>query len=159
MEEAIVNQSFLVEKMEGKGGWTFVQIHGISQSRNAPFGMVRVKGFVDDFELNQYNLMPMGNGNLFLPLNIKLRKAIQKKAGDTVHIKLYLDNSPIIIPHEITLCLTDYPVAESVFYAFSENERKLYINWIYEAKHQTTRDNRIAKMIDKLLLGKKLHHI
>ncbi len=79
MEEAIVNQSFLVEKMKGKGGWTFVQIHAIAQSKNTPFGMVRVSGFIDDFELNQYNLMPMGNGNLFLPLNIKLRKAIQKK--------------------------------------------------------------------------------
>ncbi len=159
MEEAIVNQSFLVEKMEGKGGWTFVQIHAIAQSRNTPFGMVRVRGFIDDFELNQYNLMPMGNGNLFLPLNIKLRKAIQKKEGDTVHIKLYLDSSPLIIPDEITLCLMDYPTAEKAFYTFSENERRLYVNWIYEAKHQTTRDNRIAKMIDKLLLGKKLHHI
>jgi hypothetical protein len=159
MEEPIVNQSFLVEKMEGKGGWTYVQIHAIAQSKNAPFGMVRVKGFVDNFELNQYNLMPMGNGNLFLPLKINLRKMIQKQAGDTVHLKLYLDNSPLIIPHEITLCLMDYPAAEHTFYSFSENERKLYINWIYEAKQQTTRDNRIAKMIDKLLLGKKLHQI
>ena len=77
MEEAIIDASFLVQKMDGKSGWTFVEIHAISQSKNAPFGMVRVRGFIDDFEIAQYNLMPMGNGNLFLPLKAALdRKSV-----------------------------------------------------------------------------------
>jgi hypothetical protein len=158
MDTAIINQTFTIEKMEGKGGWTYVQLPAmLKNEKNRPFGMVRVKGTIDKYTINQFSLMPMGNGNLFLPLNLKVRKALQKKEGDSVHITLYLDNSPLIIPDEITLCLLDYPEAKHTFDNFTDNERKLYIDWIYEAKYQETKINRIAKMIDKLLLGKKWH--
>jgi hypothetical protein len=160
MEQAIINQEFLIEKMEGKGGWTYVQLPPMPKGeRNAPFNMVRVKGFIDNHEIKQFSIMPMGNGHLFLPLNAKVRKAIRKEAGSQVFIKLFFDNSEVVIPDEIKLCLMDYPEAEQVFFSFTDYERKAYMDWIYDAKQQETRINRIAKMIDKLLLGKKSHQV
>ena len=61
------------------------------KTRITPFGWVKVRGFIDEFELKQYKLMPMGAGKLFLPVNAAIRKKIKKQAGDTVKIVLYPD--------------------------------------------------------------------
>ena len=54
-EEAIVNGVFVIEKMDGKGGWHYVKLPTITKS-NRPFGQVRVKGKIDTFEFKQYFL-------------------------------------------------------------------------------------------------------
>lgn len=99
--------------------------------------------------------MPMGNGQLFLPVNAAIRKAIGKKAGDEVQVILYTDNSPTEIPEELRLCLQDEPSAYETFMGYSEGEKKAFIDWIYSAKKETTRINRIAKTIDKVLKHQK----
>jgi hypothetical protein len=62
-----------MENFPGKGGWTFVQIPEVMQNKDNPFGWVKVRGFIDDYEINHYNLQPMGNGNLFLPIKSEIR--------------------------------------------------------------------------------------
>ena len=64
MKKPLVNNHYLLEKYPGKGGWTYAAIPEIKQNKNAPFGWVKVKGSIDDFELKQYKLMPMGNGKI-----------------------------------------------------------------------------------------------
>ncbi len=157
MIKAIVDKKYLIQKIPGKGGWSFVEILEVSPDKKTRFGMVRVKGTIDSYELNQYNLMPMGNGNLFLPVKAEIRKKIKKEAGDLVHVKLYLDPSPVEIPQELIDCLSEYPAALKFYEQLSPNEKKYYLNWVYSAKHDETKANRIVKMIDKLLLGKKLY--
>ncbi|MFT5385881.1 MAG: hypothetical protein ACI81W_003292, partial [Saprospiraceae bacterium] len=61
-EKPLVNKKYLLQRFPGKGGWTFAEIPEILQNKKAPFGWVCVKGFIDDYELKQYKLMPMGNG-------------------------------------------------------------------------------------------------
>ncbi len=155
-EEAIVNGIFVIEKMEGKGGWHYVKLPQISKS-NRPFGQVRVKGAIDTFEFKQYFLQPMGNGFYFLPIKATIRKLLRKRVTDRVEVILYLDESEVVIPDEILLCLAEEPVAWAFFKAISPNEQKYYIDWIYEAKQETTRDNRIVKMLERLSERKKMY--
>jgi uncharacterized protein YdeI (YjbR/CyaY-like superfamily) len=110
-----------------------------------------VKGSVDGYELKQYKLMPMGEGRLFLPVKAAIRKKIKKEAGDYVSIILYADESSIKIPNEIVDCFQDEPskVFET-FLSFKEGEQKAYLDWIYEAKTDDTKANRILKMMDRL---------
>ena len=82
MSEELVNKTYLLEKFQGKGAWTFAQIPEILQDKNAPFGWVRVRGTIDGFEIKGYHLMPMGNGKLFLPVKAEIRKKIKKQSGD-----------------------------------------------------------------------------
>jgi uncharacterized protein YdeI (YjbR/CyaY-like superfamily) len=101
--------------------------------------------------------MPMGDGRLFLPVKAEIRKAIKKEAGDTVHIILYPDDSAVEVPGELQLCLEDEPQALRFFTKLSDSEKKYYIQWIYGAKKQETKIDRMAKTIERLARGLKMH--
>jgi hypothetical protein len=155
--KALVDKKYLLEKYPGKGGWTYAQIPEIPSDKRAHFGWVKVRGTIDGFEISKYHLMPMGNGNLFLPVRAEIRKKIKKQAGDTVHVILYEDKEPLDVPEELLLCLQDEPMAFEFFEKLSESEKKYYIQWIYSAKKEETKINRMAKAINRLQRGLKMY--
>jgi len=151
----LVNKKYVLERFPGKGGWTFARIPEVLQDKKAHFGWVRVRGTIDGHEISKYHLMPMGNGSLFLPVKAEIRKKIKKKEGDKVHVILYPDNEPLEIPEEMLLCLQDEPTALKFFKSLTESEKKLYIQWIYSAKKEDTKVNRLVKTINRLVKGIK----
>ena len=157
-ESPLVNQEYLLEKFPGKGGWTYAVIPEIPQNRKAPFGWVRVKGSIDNYELKQYRLMPMGNGKLFLPVKAAIRKKTGKQAGDMVKVILYADESPLEIPEEIILCFENEPKkAYETFLNLTEGQQKAYLDWIYSAKKEDTKAERIVQMMDRLAKGQRFY--
>ncbi len=153
-EKPLADGDYLLQKFPGKGGWTYTEIPEIKQNRKSPFGWVRVKGSIDGYPLSQYKLMPMGNGKLFLPVKAAIRKKIGKQEGDTVRVILYADDSPVEIPEELMLCFESEPgELFGTFTGLPEGERKSIIDWIYDAKTEATKTNRIVKLMDRL--GKK----
>lgn len=148
--EPLVNKNYLLEKYPGKGGWTYAAIPEVLQDKHAYFGWVRVKGRIDDYEFSGYKLMPMGNGQLFLPVKAAIRKKIGKQEGDWVHIVLYADHAPTAIPEEFLECLKDDPIACQSFMNYSDQQKKEIIDWIYSAKTDDIKVERIAKTINKL---------
>ena len=153
----LVNKTYLLEKFPGKGGWTFARIPEVLQNPHQPFGWVTVRGSIDGYSLNQYKLMPMGDGQLFLPVRAAIRKQIGKEAGDTVYVILYADDSPLALPDDVAVCLADEPAAQRAFTALKKTEQKAYIDWIVAAKTDTTQVTRIAAMIDRVQRGLRLH--
>lgn len=150
-DKPLLDRKYLLEKFPGKGGWTYAAIPEILQNKKAPFGWVRVKGSIDGYELKQYKLMPMGNGKLFLPVKAAIRKKIGKEAGDFVHVILFSDESNLEIPNEIIECFQDEPKKTyETFLSFTEGEQKAYLDWIYDAKTEATKAERILKMMNKL---------
>lgn len=89
-----------MEKYPGKGGWTYVVIAEIPKTERARGGFVRVKGLVDNAEINGYNLFPMKDGRMFFPIKADIRKKIKKQAGDQVKIILYRDDKPVPVSNE-----------------------------------------------------------
>ncbi len=152
----LLNKKCLLEKFPGKGGWTFARIPEIPQDKKAHFGWVKVKGTIDGYEIRKYHLMPMGNGKLFLPVKAEIRKKIKKEAGDKVQVILYPDSEPLKMPKEMLVCLQDEPKALTFFNSLSESEQNFYIQWVYSAKKDETKVERLAKTIDKLLQGLKM---
>ena len=139
----------MLKKFPGKGGWTYAEIPEIAQNPNNPFGWVKVRGQIDSYPLEQYKLMPMGNGRLFLPVKAEIRKKINKKAGDWVQVSLEVDNSTYTVPDEIIECLaleSDDLVIK--FENLPDGEKKAFCDWIYSAKTAETRAQRIIKMIE-----------
>ncbi|RFS13541.1 YdeI/OmpD-associated family protein [Emticicia sp. C21] len=157
METPLINDEFLLQKFEGKGGWTFAEIPQIPQDKNSPFGWVRVRGTIDDFEIRSYNLMPMRNGKLFLAVRLEIRKKIKKQAGDKVRVILFSDDLPIDIPEELVECLQNESGLYEKFETYSEGEKKGFINWIYSAKTDETRADRIVKTLEKIEKGQKFY--
>lgn len=153
--KALVVKKAQLEKFPGKGGWTFVRIPEIPQAKNNPFGWRKVKGFINEVEIKQYHLMPLGNGQLFLPVKTAIRKKIKKEEGDWINVVLYSDNDPLEIPHEFIDCLQDAPLAWQHFQQFSPAEQKKFIDWIYAVKKEELRIERMAKAITKISKGEK----
>jgi len=158
-EKALVNKHYCMEKFPGKGGWTFVRIPEILKDKKKSFGWVKIKGSIDGYEIRKYHLMPDGKGGLFLPVRSEIRKKIKKQAGDPVHIILYPDNEPLEVPEEMLICLREEPAALKFFNSLSESERKYYIQWIYSAKKEETKIDRLAKSINRLLKKEKFYKI
>jgi hypothetical protein len=156
MFNPLVNKKYLLEKFPGKGGWTYAVIPEIATNKENPFGWVKVKGEIDSYEFKNYHLMPMGNGHLFLPVKADIRKKIGKKEGDWVNVILYIDDAPTEIPVELLECLKEDTTAYMNFLKYSDGEKKAFVEWIYSAKKNETKVNRIAQTIEKLVNNKKL---
>ena len=146
----LVDQDYLLQKYPGKGGWTFAMIPEIQQDKHAWFGWVKVRGSIDGYEISNYHLMPMGNNTLMLPVKSEIRKKIKKNEGDWVHVILYSQELPTVVPEDFLTCLNDEPAALQNFQHLSESEQKELIDWIYFVKNDEMKVERIAKALDKL---------
>jgi hypothetical protein len=153
MEKPIIRKKILLEKFPGKGGWTFAALPGVLPAKHTHFGWRKVKGSIDDFSFSQYYLMPMGNGNLFLPVKAAIRKQLNKKAGDWVMVELYPDDAPLPVPEDLLNCLADEPKAEKFFYSLNESEQKQYFDWISGTSIESTRIERMAAVVNRLAKG------
>ena len=152
-DKPLLNKKYLLEKSPGKGGWTYAAIPEILQDKHSHFGWVKVKGSIDDFEFRNYNLMPMGNSQLFLPVRAEIRKKIGKKAGDWVNVILFSDDGPAEIPEGFLVCLMEDPDAHKTFISLSDGQQKKLIDWIYSAKTDDTKVERMAETLNRLVSG------
>ena len=145
----LTNKQYLLHRMPGKGGWTYARIEDFERDKDRPFGMVRVKGSIDGYELDTCSIMPMGDGGLFLPVRAQIRKAIKKEEGDHVHIILYKDDTPYKVPEALQQRLE----AENVYVRFLKHkpwQQAMCAKWIYSAKRPETVNERIIKTIYRL---------
>lgn len=150
-ERPLVNAMYKLQKFPGKGGWTYADIPEIPSDRSNHFGWVRVHGFIDDFELVQYKLMPKGNGLMFLPVKAAIRKKIKKEEGDWVHVQLFADERPKGLTKELTICFEhEAPELLERFSGLSVSQQKTYLDWIYDAKTEEDKAHRIVEMMEKL---------
>ena len=150
MPQPLTDKLYLLEKFPGKGGWTYAAIPEIQPDKHAYFNWVRVRGTIDGYGIKGFHLMAKGDGKLFLPVKAEIRKKIKKEAGDWVHVILYADNTPQEAPEELLLCLQDEPAAYGNFLKCTARERKTIIDWIYAAKSEEAKVERIVQTIKKL---------
>lgn len=74
----------------GKGSWTFhIKIpntHHIS----GRWGYLKVSGYIDHYRIDAKNLFTIKGQDKLLSINQEIRTALNKSAGDTVTLNLYL---------------------------------------------------------------------
>jgi len=145
-EKLLVDKDYVLITTGGKCAWTFAEIPEIPMPKKS-FGMLKVKGRIDHYEFSNTHLMPIGNGYVGLAVKAEIRKKIKKQAGDTVHITLYEDKTPLIMPHELLICMEDEKDVLKKFESYSDGQKKAFIDWINSAKSQETKANRIARTI------------
>ena len=153
-KDPLVRGYFKLQKFSGKGGWTYAELPEVSMNRNNPFGWVRVSGTVDDFVLEKYKLMPMGNGHLFLPVKASVRKAIQKEAGDEIYIELFSDERPDEIPQELLACFENEPVyIRDRFDMMDEKLKIRFLDRIFDARSDVEKTKEILKLLQILTIN------
>ena len=152
----LVNKKYLLEKFPGKGGWTYIQINEIKPVKKKYFGGVKVRGFIDEYELKDHNLFPMGKGILMMAVKAEIRKKIGKHEGDWVNLKLYYDEPEDNTNEDFLICLKEDSAAKNTFSKATKNQQKVIIDWISTSKNEDMKVERIAKMLDILAQGRFL---
>jgi len=152
MAEPIIDSDFLLQKMKGKGAWTFVTMPALENLPKKSYGTVRVFGFIDDYELKNVHMWAMKKGN-FIAVKAEIRKKIKKEEGDTVRVVLYLDEPQMVIPEDLIICLKEDPVLYERFLAFPENKKREITDWVFSAKTEDMKVVRIGQTLDKLEKG------
>ena len=137
------------------GGGAFVRIpFDVEQA----FGKKRVpvKATING-EPYRGTLVRMGEPYHILIVLKGIRQKIGKDIGDEVEVVLEEDTQPRVveIPEDFQQALENAPVAKAAFEKMSYTHQKEYVNAILEAKHESTRRDRIAKSIEMLKKGKK----
>jgi len=66
-----------------------------------------------------------------------------------------VDNKVITLPPDVKNVLEQTPAALAFYQQLSYSNRKEYVLWILTAKQEKTRNERLTKMVEKLVAGKK----
>ncbi len=148
-----VDDTFELQRMQQKGGWTYVLIPLEKPAVKSPFGMQKVNGYIDDYELKDVTMWSMKNQGHFLAVKSEIRKAIKKEEGDKVRLTLYTDGPPPVADDDFLLCLKDDPDAYAAFVSYPEKKKQLIRAWVLAPLSEDGKIQRIAEAIDRIAAG------
>lgn len=140
------------DKQGEKTGWSYIEVPEEIASKVKPDykKSFRVKGSLDNFKIERTSLLPMGGGNFIIPMNADIRKALGKRKGAMVSVKLEEDKSPVLLNAEFMQCLADEPAALEHFNSLAGSHRNYFGKWIDSAKTEETKTARIARAVNAL---------
>ena len=120
-------------------------------------GQVKVNATFDGYEYRG-SLAKMGHHCHCLGITQKIRKEINKQAGDLVHIVITKDESErvVLIPEDFKKELDKNELLKNNFNNLSYTNQKKFTEWITSAKKIETREKRIKDSI--LMLRKGARH-
>ena len=148
----------VIQKFKKKGektGWTYIDIpsHIANEIKKGEKKSFRVKGTLDETKIEKAAIIPMGGGDFILPLNAALRKAIGKREGAMLKVKICEDKATIQLDKELVTCLKDDKEASEKFYSMPKSHQNYYSKWIASAKTDETKAKRIAATIRGIVAG------
>ena len=137
-----------------KSGWTYVLIPAvIAQALSKARNTFRVKGFIDQHEIRQVALVPMGDGDFILPVNGEMRRAIKKSKGAPVLLSLQHDPSDLLPDRDFIDCLAEDLRALANYEKLTQGHKNYFTKWIGTARTAPTKASRIAMALDALSRG------
>ena len=142
------------DKKGEKTGWSYIVISKQQAQKVKPRTKVsfRVKGKLDELVIEKTAIIPMGDGDFILPVNGTMRKALRKKAGDSIKVFLEFDKRDITPSHDFIQCLKDEPSALEFFNTLSKSNQRYFSKWIESAKTMQTKTKRIVMAVTGLAL-------
>jgi hypothetical protein len=148
MKQPFFNDNCILQKGEKKGAWTFITIPPIENLPKKRNGTVKIRGSLDSYALDCH-MWAMKKGN-FIAVKADIRKQIKKEEGDTVKVVLYLDEPEMVREDDLMLCLKEEPTLLLRFNALHDSEKKEITDWIFSAKTEDMKIQRIGETMEKL---------
>lgn len=150
MECLVKNKKLELKYEPGKGAWTYhIQIPN-TKHIVGKWGTLKVSGTIDNYKIDSINLFTITGKDKLISINNKIRKAINKSAGDTVSVTLsLLTLKEQITEKEVLETFKDSGVLEA-FKKISKEERTEIIGKITSLKSEDKQVKMILKYIDQL---------
>jgi hypothetical protein len=136
------------------GAWTYLEYPFSAQEVFGRKGQVPVRATINGFTFRN-SLMPRAGVHI-LGVGKNILAAAGAATGDTVHVKLALDDAPrtVDVPADLEAALGRSAAMAKAFAALSYSHKKEYVDWIESAKKPETRQNRIEKALTMLATRK-----
>jgi Domain of unknown function (DUF1905) len=151
MEYIIKDEKLELKYQPGKGAWTYHLRVPNSKSIEGKWGDIKVSGFIDNFKIEAKNLAPIKGEDKMLSINSEIRKAINKKGGDTVTVTLFLLSKKVgITESEILETFKESNVLKA-FKKLNEVEKNEILDSIISQRNEEKQIKLIIKQIDKLI--------
>lgn len=116
-------------------------------------------------ELTQYGLRPVASAAVdetwsamrFRPQGQSKESATSNSNIKDTEYAQHIDviNKKVTLPEDVESVLKQYPPALDKYQSLAYSHKKEYVVWILTAKQEKTRTDRVNKMVEKLLAGKK----
>ena len=146
----VKDQKLELKYEPGKGAWTYhIQIPN-TKHLVCKWGGSKVSGFIDDYKLEAKNLFTISRQDKLISINEKIRKAINKKGGDTVIVTLYLLAAAESITEAQILETFQKSGVSDIFEQLSESEKRKILNDILAQKTDNQQIKTTMKYIDRL---------
>jgi Domain of unknown function (DUF1905)/Bacteriocin-protection, YdeI or OmpD-Associated len=135
-----------------KTGWTYFEIPADIAQALKPGNKksFRVKGKLDKHSIDHVSLLPMGGGVFIMAVNADMRKAIGKKKGAMIRVKLQEDKKEFQFNKDFVECLADEPAAQAFFKTLPGSHQRYFSKWIDSAKTEPTKTKRIGWAVTAL---------
>jgi hypothetical protein len=138
-------------KPETVGTWTFFIIPFSIEEVFGQKNHVKVKGSINGIEFRS-SLTPRGDGKHYMVVSKVLQEAAGITRGDTIHVLMELDNDErlVEIPEVIQKVFEANEEAGKTFHKLSYTRRKDFVDYILDAKKESTREKRISQMLEEI---------
>jgi bifunctional DNA-binding transcriptional regulator/antitoxin component of YhaV-PrlF toxin-antitoxin module len=148
----------IIEKFSQKGeksSWTHIIISESDALTIKPANKksFRVRGRLNEVEIEGVAVMPMGGGEFILPINATIRKKLKLNIGDEVIVNIEEDkNFEIKMPEDLQDLLEMEGLLEN-FLAQAKSHQNYFIKYIDSAKTTETRVKRLNMTLDAMQRG------
>jgi hypothetical protein len=146
-----------LERPDAPGAWTYVRAPGDLATIYGSRGSIKVIGSINGYPYRG-SAMPFGDGTHFLVVNKAIRDALGVDVGSVVRMTIRPDTTPreIEAPADLLAALSDHQAAQAYYDRLAPSHRKLYVEWIEDAKKPETRARRVQGAIERLAQGRPL---
>ena len=141
--------------MGEKTGWSYIEVPAVlaEKLKKGNKRSFRVKGKLDSHPVKGVALLPMGGGSFIMALNAEMRKAISKKKGAMIKVKLTEDKEEFQFNKDLLACIEDEPGAKQFWEKLPPSHQRYYSKWIDSAKGIDTKVKRIAMAVEGMARG------
>ena len=138
-----------IKQLEGKMKWSVIYFPYSVKKEFGTNGRVAVILKIAEHEF-EHTLLPSQNGH-YLVYNEFIRRVVQKKLGDSVHILLKKQDGKreIEVPDYFKKVLTENNILDE-FLRQPDYIKREQINYVEVAKKEETKNNRLIALVNKI---------
>jgi len=150
MKELLKNERLSLNYIPDHGAWTYNIVIPNSKDIPGKWGDIKVSGTIDSYEFKNMNLAPRKGSDMYMSVNAVIRKAINKKGGDTVIVTMRKDSdNKLTDENDIIDCFRDAEILTK-FKALNEEERTIIIKDILAQTNESSQEKKILLHIKQL---------